>query len=66
MQISGLPVLNGDMLHGDENGLISVPPCELSLLRAAVDNVRAREKKLMDWVRGPEFRIEDLRRKFLE
>jgi 4-hydroxy-4-methyl-2-oxoglutarate aldolase len=66
VHVNGLPVLPGDLLHGDENGLISVPPCELGTLRAAVDAVRAREKKLMDWVRGTEFRIEDLRRKFLE
>lgn len=66
VQVNGMPVSPGDLLHGDENGLITVPPCEPAALRAAVDGVRAREKKLMDWVRGPQFRIEDLRRKFLE
>lgn len=66
VQINGFVVKPGDLLHGDENGLISVPPCPLDDLRHAVDAVRAREKKLMDWVRGPEFNIEGLRAKFLE
>lgn len=66
VQIGGFVVKPGDLLHGDENGLISVPPCPLEDLEKAVDGVRSREKKLMDWVRGPEFTIEGLRAKFLE
>ncbi len=66
VQINGFVVKPGDLLHGDENGLISVPPCPLDELKHAVDDVRSREKKLMDWVRGDQFTIEGLRAKFLE
>lgn len=66
VQVNGFPVKPGDLLHGDENGLISIPPCDLTALARAVDNVRAREKKLMDFVRGDRFTIESLREKFLE
>lgn len=66
VQINGFVVKPGDLLHGDENGLISVPDCSLADLQAAVDNVRAREKKLMDWVRSDQFNIEGLRAKFME
>jgi regulator of RNase E activity RraA len=66
VQIDGFVVNPGDLLHGDENGLISVPRCELSAIANAVDAVRSRERKLMDYVRGSDFRIENLRQRFLE
>ncbi len=66
VQIDGLVVQPGDVLHGDENGLLSIPRCDLSAIQGAVDSVRAREKKLMDYVRGKDFTIEGLGQKFLE
>lgn len=66
VQIAGFVVKPGDLLHGDENGLISIPECDTGALAAAVDGVRRRERKLMDFVRGPECSIEALRERFLE
>lgn len=66
VQIGGFVVKPGDLLHGDENGLITVPECDMSALAAAVDDVRNRERKLMDFVRGDECTIESLRDRFLE
>jgi regulator of RNase E activity RraA len=66
VQTHGMVVQPGDLLHGDENGLISVPSCELSLLEQAVESVRSREKKLMDYVRGDQFSLDGLRDRFLE
>lgn len=66
VQIEGMVVQPGDILHGDENGLISIPDCELADLEAAVESVRTREKKLMDYVRGEDFTLEGLRGRFLE
>ena len=66
VQINGLVVKPGDLLHGDENGLISVPECGLEELKGAVESVRAREKRLMDFVKGEGFTIEALRSRFLE
>ena len=66
VQINGFVVKTGDVLHGDRNGLISVPDVPLEDLQRAVENVRSREKKLMDWVRSEEFEIGKLRAKFLE
>ena len=66
VQINGLVVKPGDILHGDENGLISVPECGLEELAGAVESVRAREKRLMDFVKGDGFTIEALRSRFLE
>jgi 4-hydroxy-4-methyl-2-oxoglutarate aldolase len=66
VHVNGFVVKPGDLLHGDENGLISLPECAIEDLSRAVDNVRAREKKLMDFVRSSTFTIEALRQKFLE
>jgi Demethylmenaquinone methyltransferase len=66
VQINGFVVKPGDLLHGDMNGLISIPDVPVADLMLAVDNVRAREKNLMDYVRSDGFTIEGLRAKFLE
>jgi regulator of RNase E activity RraA len=58
VQILGMPVLPGDLLHGDENGLITVPPGVENELPAAVDAVRTRERRIMEFVRGPGFSID--------
>jgi 4-hydroxy-4-methyl-2-oxoglutarate aldolase len=66
VQIGGFVVKPGDVLHGDENGLISVPECDIDALARAVDAVRDRERRLMEFVRSPECKIDALREKFLE
>jgi 4-hydroxy-4-methyl-2-oxoglutarate aldolase len=67
VHVEGFVVKPGDLLHGDENGLIGVPAeCVRADIQRAVDDVRRREKRLMDFVRGDQFTIEALRTKFLE
>jgi len=66
IQVSGLLIRPNDLLHGDENGLIVVPKEGLEKLPAAVEAVRARERALMEFVRGPEFNFDGLRRRMLE
>lgn len=38
VQIEGMVVQPGDVLHGDENGLISIPDCDLAALETAVES----------------------------
>ncbi len=66
IQVQGLPISPGDLLHGDENGLIVVPKEALDKLPAAVDAVRSKEGALMEFVRGPAFTFEGLRQRMLE
>ena len=66
VQIAGLVVTPGDILHGDENGLISVPECDLAALENAVNDVRQRERKLMDFVRSDACTMATLTERFLE
>jgi 4-hydroxy-4-methyl-2-oxoglutarate aldolase len=61
VQILGMPVSAGDILHGDENGLLTVPRgCEKTIADA-VNEVRTRERKLMDWVRSDQFKLDGFR-----
>jgi regulator of RNase E activity RraA len=66
VQVQGLVVHPQDLLHGDENGLITLPLEGLEKLPEAVDAVRSRERKLMEFVRGPEFTLDRLRNRMVE
>ena len=66
VQVQGLVVRPQDLLHGDENGLITLPREGLEKLPEAVDTVRSRERELMEFVRGPEFTLDRLRNRMLE
>jgi regulator of RNase E activity RraA len=59
VNICGLTVRSGDLLHGDENGLVSVPPGHEQELVAAVDQIRDRERHIMNWVRSEKFSLDD-------
>ena len=61
IQIHGMTIATGDILHGDENGLLTVPRGYEKEIAAAVDTVRARERRLMDWVRSDAFNLEGFR-----
>jgi regulator of RNase E activity RraA len=66
VQILGMPVRPGELLHGDENGLMTVPDVPADDIKNAVNRVRDREGKLMEYIRGPEFTLAGLRGRFLE
>jgi regulator of RNase E activity RraA len=65
VQVLGLAVQAQGLLHGDENGLITVPDATIESLQAAVTSVRSHERALMDFVRTPGFTVEQLRGRFL-
>ena len=64
VQALGLPILPGDLVHGDENGLLVVPREGRDRLPPAVDAVRKKEGDLLELVRGPSFSLDDLRKFF--
>jgi regulator of RNase E activity RraA len=66
IQVHGLVISPGDLLHGDENGLIVVPKEALDKLPPAVEAVRSKERALMEFVRGAAFTFEGLRERMLE
>ncbi len=61
VQVGGLSICPGDLLHGDENGLLLVPPDLESTLKEKVEAIRSRERALMEYIRGSEFTLTGLR-----
>ena len=59
--LDGQPIRTGDLLHGDANGIVIVPADSLQELPGAVDHVRQRERKILDYVRGDGFTLDGLR-----
>ncbi|MDZ7639397.1 MAG: RraA family protein [Bryobacterales bacterium] len=61
VQILGMEVKPGTILHGDENGLITVPGVPIDQIEAHVIEIRSREKKIMDFVKSEHFTLDGFR-----
>jgi 4-hydroxy-4-methyl-2-oxoglutarate aldolase len=61
VEIHGLPIVPGDLLHGDVNGLLVVPEVIAAEVAGACDAVRAEERALLDLITAPGFSVEKLR-----
>jgi regulator of RNase E activity RraA len=64
VSVCGLTVRPGDLLHGDENGLLSLPVdvAERALERAHL--VRDAEAETFDFLEGDAFTLDELKRRF--
>jgi 4-hydroxy-4-methyl-2-oxoglutarate aldolase len=60
VEIGGLSVAPGDLLHADQHGVLRIPPEIAAELPAAADRVIEREQALLRWVRSDEFDPERL------
>ncbi len=61
VEVHGLPIAPGDLLHGDVNGLLVVPADIAGEVAAACDAVRSEERALLDLITAPGFSVEALR-----
>jgi len=61
VSICGLIVQPGDLLHGDENGLLSIPPEISACVAEQARVVSDRERELLDLVRSDAFSLEELK-----
>ncbi|HLV00254.1 MAG TPA: RraA family protein, partial [Acidobacteriota bacterium] len=61
VEVSGLKVQMGDLLHGDMNGLLKIPMEIAPQVPQQVERVRQREREIMDFVRSPGFSVKRLR-----
>jgi 4-hydroxy-4-methyl-2-oxoglutarate aldolase len=59
--LDGQTVHPGDLLHGDGNGIVVVPPSVVQQLSEAVDKIREREKRTLEFVNSPDFTLEGLK-----
>src|SRR6201998_3798256 len=55
VEIGGLVVAPGDLLHADQHGVLKIPPGIAAELPAAADRVIETEQALLRWVRSDEF-----------
>jgi regulator of RNase E activity RraA len=61
VEVGGLEVSPGDLLHGDRHGLLTVPKRIASEIPAAAARLQQAEKKVIDFCRSPEFSLDELR-----
>ncbi|TXG78494.1 MAG: RraA family protein [Thermomicrobiales bacterium] len=59
--IDGQRVSTGDILHGDVNGIVIVPRETLDGLPAAVEEIRVRERRVMDYIKSDKFNLADFK-----
>jgi len=55
VEIAGLTVRPGDIVHADEHGVLLIPKEIAAELPEAADRVIHREQEFISWVRSPEF-----------
>ncbi len=61
VEVGGLAVRPGDLLHGDRHGVLSVPISVAARLPAAAEQILERERKLIALCRSSDFSLEKLR-----
>ncbi len=66
VNIAGMAVRDGDLIHADRHGAVVVPAAVVRDLPAAVDLVSRREKVILDACADPEFDIDMLKRAMSE
>jgi regulator of RNase E activity RraA len=61
VEIGGLKIQSGDLLHGDLHGVQSIPIGMAERIPAVAAQVSAKEKALIELCQSPDFTIEKLR-----
>lgn len=55
VDVGGVRFAPGDLVHADRHGAVVVPSDRVADVLAAAERVTAREQRLLEWVRSPEF-----------
>lgn len=61
VEVCGVTIRPGEMLHADENGLITVPEAGREQLPSLIDQILSKERSLLDFVRDSNFTASKLR-----
>jgi regulator of RNase E activity RraA len=62
VEVVGLKVRTGDLLHGDCHGVLSIPREIAAEIPAVAERIRDRERRLIGLCRAPDFSLEKLRK----
>jgi regulator of RNase E activity RraA len=57
VNIVGMTVKDGDLIHADRHGAVVIPPGTIPDLLKAIDLVARREKVILDAAKNPKFDI---------
>lgn len=66
VNVCGMAVRDGDLIHADRHGAVVVPAEAVRKLPAAIDLLSRREAVILEACKRPDFGIETLRRAFAE
>jgi regulator of RNase E activity RraA len=58
--VSGVSIRPGDLIHADRNGVLVIPDEVVEQLPDGVEQIRTKERRTMDYVRGPDFTVDGL------
>jgi regulator of RNase E activity RraA len=65
VMVAGLSIKTGDLLHGDESGLLSVPSEHVEAILEKAELVRKTEQEWVDYTRSASFNLEEMKRRFI-
>lgn len=60
VEVGGLTVQPGDLLHGDQHGVIEIPRELAPRIAAAAKEVEARERRIIELCQSPDFSLDRL------
>lgn len=60
VRVAGLDVRPGDLLHGDQHGVLRIPHATVDRLPALAEAVREEEQAIVTWARSADFTAEAL------
>jgi regulator of RNase E activity RraA len=60
VSVGGLTIGPGDVLHGDEHGVLKIPTEALADIVAKAELIRDEEQRVVGWAQSDEFTIEGL------
>ena len=61
VKVGGLQIKSGDLLHGDQHGIISIPPSAELQIPTIAEGMIQREREIIDLCRAKNFSIDNLR-----
>ena len=64
VELGGLKILPGDILHGDRHGVLTIPPEIAGAVPGAAQKLIEREQRIVAFCRSPEFSLDRLREFF--
>jgi 4-hydroxy-4-methyl-2-oxoglutarate aldolase len=61
VEVAGLKITPGELLHGDEHGIVKVPRNSVEKILKIAERLRSREREILRYCKSPQFSREGLR-----